>query len=108
MMRTEKARDTYFFAKQIDLEKYSMLVAAGGDGSYHEVVNGMLARPDKKKVPIGMIPNGSGNDTCTSIGVMNLQDALDNIVNAEVLALDTVRCLIDHDTYEEIAETEQA
>ena len=49
-----------------------MLVAAGGDGSYHEVVNGMLVRPDKKKVPIGMIPNGSGNDTCTSIGVMNL------------------------------------
>lgn len=46
-----------------------MLVAAGGDGSYHEVVNGMLARTDKKKIPIGLIPNGSGNDTCTAIGV---------------------------------------
>lgn len=77
-----------------------MLVAAGGDGSYHEVVNGMLARQDKKKLPIGMIPNGSGNDTCSSLGVMNLEDALNYIVNAEVLSIDTVRCLIDHDEYE--------
>ena len=85
-----------------------MLVAAGGDGSYHEVVNGMLARSDKKKVPIGMIPNGSGNDTCSSLGVMNLEDALNYIVNAEVLAIDTVRCLIDHDEYEKIADTDDA
>ncbi len=98
--RTGKARDTYFFAKEIDLDLYSMLVAAGGDGSYHEVVNGMLARPDKKKIPIGLIPNGSGNDTCSAIGVMNLEDALNYIVNAEVLPIDTVRCLIDHDEFE--------
>lgn len=55
-------------------------MAAGGDGSYHEVINGMLARPDGKKLPIAMIPNGSGNDLCTSIGIMNLNDALDYIV----------------------------
>jgi diacylglycerol kinase family enzyme len=85
-----------------------MLVAAGGDGSYHEVVNGMLARSDKKKLPIGMIPNGSGNDTCSSLGVMNLEDALNYIVNAEVLAIDTVRCLIDHDEYDQIADTDEA
>ena len=98
--RTSKAKDTYFFAKEIDISQYSMLIAAGGDGTYHEVVNGMLARPDKKKIPIGLIPNGSGNDTCSAIGVMNLEDALNYIVSAEVLAIDTVRCLIDHDEFE--------
>lgn len=72
-------------------------MAAGGDGSYHEVVNGMLARPDKLKLPIAMLPNGSGNDTCSSIGVKTLDDALNYIVNAEVIALDTVKCLIDYD-----------
>ena len=54
-----------------------MLVAAGGDGTYHEVINGMLARRDGKKIPIGMIPNGSGNDTCRSIGAGQLDQALD-------------------------------
>ena len=85
-----------------------MLVAAGGDGSYHEVVNGMLARHDKIKIPIGMLPNGSGNDTCTSLGILSLDHALNYIVNGEVLAIDTVRCLIDHDKFEDIADTDQA
>jgi diacylglycerol kinase (ATP) len=99
-MATKKRQDTYHFAKDVDLSKYSLLVAAGGDGSYHEVVNGMLSRPDKLKLPIAMFPNGSGNDTCTAIGVKTLDDALNYIVNAEVIALDTVRCLIDYDEFE--------
>jgi diacylglycerol kinase family enzyme len=97
LLPTQKRHDTYFFAKEIDLSKYSLLVAAGGDGSYHEVVNGMLARPDNFKLPIAMLPNGSGNDTCASIGVKTLDDALNYIVNAEVIPLDTVKCLIDYD-----------
>lgn len=107
LKKTEKRNDTYYFAKTLDLSQYSMLVAAGGDGSYHEVVNGMLAREDKLKLPIGMLPNGSGNDTCTSIGVLTLNDALDYIVNGEVIAIDTVRCLIDYDKYEDVPKTDE-
>ena len=40
------------------------MVAVGGDGTMHEVVNGMLHRKDKKRLPIAFIPNGSGNDLC--------------------------------------------
>ena len=46
-----------------------MLVVVGGDGSIHEVVNGMMNREDKKKIPIAGIPNGSGDDYLNSIGV---------------------------------------
>jgi diacylglycerol kinase family enzyme len=31
----------------IELSEYSALIAVGGDGTYHEVVNGMLHRADK-------------------------------------------------------------
>lgn len=48
-----------------------MLVACGGDGTCHEVVNGMMMRDDKKKIPIGFIPNGSGDDLCSSLGIMS-------------------------------------
>ena len=30
--------------KDIDLSKYSILIAVGGDGTLHEVINGMLMR----------------------------------------------------------------
>jgi diacylglycerol kinase (ATP) len=55
-------------AQTVDIDNYSALVAVGGDGTLHEVVNGMMFRPDKKRIPIAFLPNGSGNDTCKSIG----------------------------------------
>ena len=48
-------------ANQIDLENYDGFLAIGGDGTLHEVVNGMLTRKDHQKIPIGIIPGGSGN-----------------------------------------------
>jgi len=102
LLATRKKNDTYFYAKNADFSKYSMLVSVGGDGSYHEVVNGMLARTDMKKLPIAMLPNGSGNDTCSAIGIKSLDQGLDYIASAEVIALDTVRCLIDYDNFEDI------
>lgn len=100
LLETKQKNDTYFFAKDADLTKYSMLVSVGGDGSYHEVVNGMLARPDKLKIPVSLLPNGSGNDTCRSIGIKNLDDALDYLIKGEVIALDTIRCMIDCDSFD--------
>lgn len=104
LLPTKKSGDTYNFAKDANFDNYSLLVAAGGDGTYHEVVNGMLARKDGKKLPVAMLPNGSGNDTCSSIGVRTLDDALDYIVNAEVIALDTIQVLIDYEKKEDIPE----
>ena len=94
---TEKRFDTFNIPRAIVIDDYSLIVAAGGDGSYHEVVNGMLARDDKKKLPIGLIPNGSGNDLCTSLGIRDLDSALDYIVNREVTKIDTCQVLIDHE-----------
>ena len=105
-LNTEKYFDTFKFAKEIDLDKYSVLIAAGGDGTYHEVINGMLAREDNKKIPIAVIPNGSGNDLCSSIGIWSLDHALDYIVSGECVALDTIRCLMDHETKETVPKDE--
>ena len=38
-----------------------MIVAVGGDGHVNEVLNGMYARKDGINLPIGFVPNGSGN-----------------------------------------------
>ena len=38
--------DTYKIGNELDLSKYSAIVVVGGDGSIHEVFNGMLMRKD--------------------------------------------------------------
>ena len=102
LLPTGKALDTFLFAKDLDIDEYSAIVAAGGDGSYHEVINGMLARPDGKKLPLGFIPNGSGNDLCTSLGMLNLQDALDYIVSKTVAKFDVIKVMADHESEESL------
>ena len=59
---TEAALDPYRLAQTLDLGKYAVLAIAGGDTTINEVVNGMLAREDKVRIPIAIIPNGSNNE----------------------------------------------
>lgn len=66
--------------EQINLNEYSAVVAVGGDGTCHEIVNGMMNRSDGKRVPICFVPNGSGNDTLRSFGVYSVDQALKGLV----------------------------
>ncbi len=45
------------------------LVVAGGDGTIHLVVNRLHAREELGKVPIGIIPLGTGNDLAGGVGL---------------------------------------
>jgi len=75
-----------------------VLAVCGGDGSYHEIVNGMLSRADGLKRPCAFLPNGSGNDLCRALGCEELESALSYIVKGECIEIDTVRVLMDHDS----------
>jgi len=48
---------------------YSMVVACGGDGTAHEVLNGLMQHPYESRPALGLIPTGSGNDTRRMLGV---------------------------------------
>lgn len=85
------------------MDKYSVLVAVGGDGTFHEVVNGMLHRSDKRRIPVAFIPNGSGNDTLRSFGVTDIVKAMDFIVKGEIIKMDLIKMLMDYETEEDIA-----
>ncbi|MBT3384628.1 MAG: diacylglycerol kinase family lipid kinase [Prolixibacteraceae bacterium] len=47
--------------KNADLSKYDGIVAAGGDGTLFEVINGYFQNPSEIKIPIGVLPVGTGN-----------------------------------------------
>lgn len=99
---TQGYMDAWRFARDCDIENLACIVAVGGDGTIHEVVNGLMYRKDKKTVPLAFIPNGSGNDTCFSLGVKSIDAALEGLRKGYYLEVDLIRCLMDAETPEEL------
>ena len=63
-------------------------LAIGGDGTAHEIANGMLRRPPEERVPIGIIPAGSGNSWSVDIGIEDAEDACTAIAAGDVREVD--------------------
>jgi diacylglycerol kinase (ATP) len=98
---------TWDLAEELDIDKYSALVAVGGDGTLHEVVNGLLHRNDKKRLPVAFIPNGSGNDLCASLKITDVDVALDYIIKGEIIKIDTVKHVIDYEKEEDVPDMDR-
>ena len=47
--------------RNADLNIYDGVVAAGGDGTLFEVINGYFQNPAEVRIPIGILPIGTGN-----------------------------------------------
>ena len=76
-------------AKQAGDQGYNMVIAIGGDGTVHEVVNGLMQVPEKKRPILGVVPVGSGNDFAHSIGVpMQSDRALAHALHGEPSTVD--------------------
>jgi len=56
-------------AKQAADEGCDLVVAMGGDGTVHEVMNGLMQVPEHKRPVMGVVPIGSGNDFAYSMGI---------------------------------------
>jgi diacylglycerol kinase (ATP) len=48
---------------------YELVIAAGGDGTVHEVMNGLMKVPVERRPRLGIIPLGSGNDFAHAVGL---------------------------------------
>lgn len=68
------------------------VVAAGGDGTAHDVVNGLLAGGAPNPT-MGLVPLGTGNDLGRALGRVGvgLKQALDALAEFEVRAIDVAQ-----------------
>jgi len=83
-------------ANQLDFEGFDGMIVIGGDGTMHEVVNGMLTRPDKKQLPIGLIPGGTGNSFMHDLELINPIDAAKAIISGNTRQIDVAEVKINH------------
>lgn len=68
--KTISAADTKNLVLNLDLQSTDGLVIVGGDGTIHDAIAGLMSRPDAEtaiKLPLGVIPGGTGNGLCKSI-----------------------------------------
>lgn len=76
-------------ARQAGEQGYEIVIAMGGDGTVHEVVNGLMQIPQNKRPVLGVVPVGSGNDFAHAINVPKESDrALAHALKGEAAAVD--------------------
>uniref|UniRef100_A0A670Y708 sphingosine kinase n=1 Tax=Pseudonaja textilis TaxID=8673 RepID=A0A670Y708_PSETE len=67
---TEKHNHAWDLAREEDMSKWDAVVVMAGDGVLHEVINGLMERPDWKTAiqkPLCILPGGSGNALAASL-----------------------------------------
>ncbi|MGZ9234959.1 MAG: diacylglycerol/lipid kinase family protein [Anaerolineales bacterium] len=84
-------------AKQAGEQGYEMVVAMGGDGTVHEVINGIMRVPEEKRPILGVVPAGSGNDFAHGLSVPSKSDhALVHALNSEPSTVDLGLMIDEH------------
>ena len=88
---TEHSGHAINIVKNFNFSEYSTVCAVGGDGTLNEVLNGMLTRSDQRKVPIGLIPGGTGNSFMKTMDLLDPFEAILKIINNEPRTVDVMK-----------------
>ena len=87
-------------AQSLEFNGYSGLCPIGGDGTMHEVINGMLKRNNKQKIPIGLITGGSGNSFMHDLDLVDPIKSAEAVINGKKQWIDVVDLnMKDRQTY---------
>ncbi|HSM71084.1 MAG TPA: diacylglycerol kinase family protein, partial [Anaerolineales bacterium] len=70
-------------------EGYDMVIAMGGDGTVHEVMNGLMHISEDKRPMLGVVPVGTGNDFAYAINASaKSTEALKQAIEGEASIVD--------------------
>jgi diacylglycerol kinase (ATP) len=89
-------------ARQAGEQGCDQVIAMGGDGTVHEVINGLMQVTEKKRPALGIVPLGSGNDFAHILGITDdIKQALHNALNGtpSILGVGSVRDEHGHTEY---------
>ena len=90
LMLTSASGDAKRFAHEAVSAGIQFVVACGGDGTLHEVVNGIATVPD---VTLGVLPCGRGNDFAAAVGIpLKPEAAIATLLSGTPIRVDLGRC----------------
>jgi diacylglycerol kinase (ATP) len=95
---THKARDAAAFARKAVRNNCEYVIAAGGDGTLNEVINGVARYASS--VCVGLLPLGTGNDFARSLKLPgSLAENIEILHAAKTRLIDLVRVRSDRIRY---------
>jgi YegS/Rv2252/BmrU family lipid kinase len=76
-------------AEQAAAEGFEIVTAVGGDGTVHEVINGLMQHPKEKRPTLAVVPVGSGNDFSANNGIsLATEEAIERVFIGEYKQID--------------------
>jgi len=91
LIKTEYAGHAKDLLKSCDFGDYDAVCAIGGDGTLNEIGNGMLLRKDKLRLPIGLIPGGTGNSFMKTMDSLDPVDTVHRIARNRKRPIDVMK-----------------
>ena len=88
IIETEYAGHARDIASELPLDNLTGLCAIGGDGTIHEMVNGMMTRKDEMRTPIGLITGGTGNSFMHDLDCLDPVEAAQRILTNRTRKID--------------------
>ena len=88
---TERVGHATEIAINLNLQRIDGICVVGGDGTFHEVVNGLMQQDDPHSVPLGIIPAGTGNSLAQHLHCHDPIEAARRIVAGLSQSLDVVQ-----------------
>jgi diacylglycerol kinase (ATP) len=97
LVLTEGTGHAAELAEQAVHDGFEVVVAAGGDGTVHEVVNGLMATSNGNVVgTLGTIPVGSGSDFAHNVGMpTDLPSVCHRLTHGQTRIVDVGRVAVD-------------
>ena len=70
-----------------------LIISVSGDGTVHDIAQGIMRRPREDRPVLTMLPIGSGNDFARTLGIpFEPERALEAIRNGRVVPMDVGKC----------------
>jgi len=88
---SERAGHIYEVANYTDFSDLKSIIIIGGDGTLHEFINGMMDRTDGLKLPLGLIPAGTGNSLMHDLEVLDPEKAVENVLAGKTFKMDLAK-----------------
>lgn len=87
---TFESGDAYRFARGVACARYELVIAAGGDGTVNEVVNGLVR--SRWQPRLAVVPLGTANDFAAGLEIpSNLADAVAVAIEGRATVVDVAR-----------------
>jgi diacylglycerol kinase (ATP) len=97
---TQRAGEAESFAQEAIREGCGYVIAAGGDGTLNEVINGIATPHLARGIRVGIVPLGTANDFARSIRLpASVEDNIDILGAKQTTPIDLVRITSDRTRY---------